>query len=144
MIIRGGLVPPDGPVFPNAAAEQFKIRPPTAFLDNLILLVWFSRMLPLSCRYEIHLASSWIKSAGTAPSHSKQDQFGYIPEVEAYPSPVRSAILPDLVPDNICLVLEPPRAEHLQAHRQQSIRDPQIAMGAIFGMPGHRQVANLP
>ena len=124
-IVRFRLVSPDRPdrpVVARSSTEQFEIRPPTATLDNPVLLIRLAGMFPLSAGNQVYLAPPGIERAGVGATHPEQDDLGHVPEVEADATPVGTAVLPNLVPDEIGLVLEAPRGEYVQAVREQRVR----------------------
>ena len=93
-------------------------------------------MFALAGLHHVHLRSSGRKRARILAARSEQQKLGDIAKVEAHASPVRTAILADLVPDDVGFVGEAPSAEHLQAIGQQRIRNPDIAMGFVGQMLG--------
>ncbi len=81
-------------------------------------------MLPLLRCQEVDLAAPRRKRSGVLSPDTKQDQFGDITEVETNAATIRAAVLANLVPHQIALVLESPGFHYAQAFRQQGIRNP--------------------
>ena len=106
-----GLISPYRPAITPAAPEQFKVWTLTALLHDLVLLVRLSGMFALPSRQEIHLATATGEGPGILPMNPEQQDFRNVAEVETDATPVRPAILPNLVLDDVRLVLEAPRTE---------------------------------
>ena len=83
-------------------------------------------MLPLTGREQIYLAPSRRQRPSILAFDTKQKKLGDIPEVEADAPAIRTAVLPNLVPDDVRFVLEAPGRKNEQALFQKGIRDPQV------------------
>ena len=109
------------------------------------MLVGFARMLALARRQQIHLPPPRRERARVPAAHAEQQQLGHVAEIEADPAAVRTAVLADLVPDDVGLVAEPPRLHHREALRQERVRAPQIEVrsrrGEFFNWQRHDLVA---
>ena len=100
---------PDRPAVPFSAAEQFQVRSPAARFDQFVLLIGLSRMLPFPAGQKVDLSPSGRQRPRTLAADAEQDEFRDVAEIEAYAAPVRTAVLADLVPDDVGLVLETPQ-----------------------------------
>ncbi len=123
------LVSPRNPSVPIASREQFKMWTRATGFHELILLVRLARVLTLSCRKKVYLPASWIQCSRVLSSDTKKEQFCNVPEVEADSAPIGSAVFPDFMPNDIALVLKPPRLHDVQALRQEGIRHPKVQVG---------------
>ena len=137
------LVAPVGPSWPRAAREQFQIGAARAGFDHVILLVGLARVFALAGFDHVHLPPAWRQRARVLAARAEQENLRHIAEVEAHAASVRSAVLADLVPDNVALVVESPGLHHRKAFRQQRIGHPEIKMCRIDRDVGHGQGANL-
>ena len=87
-------------------------------------------MLTLHGADNVHLRTGGGKRAvGRAVlADAKQQHFRYVAEVKADAAAVRSAVLADFFPDNVCLVLKPPCVHNSKTVRKQGVGYPQIQM----------------
>src|SRR5215813_10196398 len=108
LVVVGGLIAPSRPPLAGAARKQFHKRARTARLDNRILLVGLARVLALARRQQVHLAAAGRERSSILAAHAEQDQLGHVAEIKADAAPIRAAVLPDLVPDDVGLVGEAP------------------------------------
>src|SRR5262249_17279515 len=81
-----GLIAPRHPSFARAAREQLEEWPPTARLDERVLLVRLARVLALARRQQIHLPPSRRQRARVLATHAEQNELGYVAEIEADPA----------------------------------------------------------
>ena len=138
-----GLVAPDGPALAHAPPEQLQIRPPAARLDDVVLLVGLAGVFALAGGHQVDLPPPRRQRARVLAARAEQHDLGHVAEIEPHAAPVRPAVLADLVPDDVGLVLKPPRRQHPQPVGQQRIRDPEIAMRPRLQIIGHRQRADV-
>lgn len=138
-IILVRLIAPHRPILPRAPSEQFEERTGTARLDDIVLLVRLAGMFSLARRQKVDLSSSGRERAGVLAAHAEQDQLRDIAKIKTDASPIRAAVLADLVPDNVGFVSEAPRFHHFQAVRQQRVGAPQVKMGSLRSDQRYRQ-----
>ena len=100
-------------------------------------------MLALAALDHVDLAASGRLGAHVLAAGAEQQDLGHVAEIEADAAPVRAAVLADLVPDDVGLVVEPPGAQDLEPLGQECVRHPEIAMRAVLQVRGHRQRADL-
>lgn len=81
-------------------------------------------MLALARREQIHLPPPGRERARVLSAHAKQNILGNVAEIEPNAAPVRSAVLANLVPNDIRFVSETPRLQHSDALGQQSVGAP--------------------
>ena len=118
------LISPGGPPFPIATSEKFQKWSKATSLYQLILLIWFARVLPLSAAKIIHLSTTPFEGPGILASYAEQNQLGHIAEVEANTASVGSTILSNLVPNQVAFVLKAPGFQYGDAVWKESIGDP--------------------
>ncbi len=58
--------------------------------------------------YQIHLRTTWLQRTIVVSANPKQKHLCDIPKIETNPTAIRLAIFPDLLPDEVGLVLESP------------------------------------
>src|SRR5262245_4321138 len=138
-----GLIAPRHPSFARAAREQLEEWPPTARLDERVLLVRLARVLALARRQQIHLPPSRRQRARVLATHAEQNELGHVAEIEADPAPVGAAILAHLVPDDVGLVAEAPCLHHREPVGQERVRAPQIEVRSRRGELVDRQRHDL-
>ena len=64
-------------------------------------------------------------------------------EIEADAAPVGTAVLADLVPDDVALVFEAPGRKHPQAFGEERVGHPQVEVCGIFDDRGYGQRQNV-
>src|SRR5262249_15670645 len=138
-----GLIAPRHPSFARAAREQLEEWPPTARLDERVLLVRLARVLALARRQQIHLPPSRRQRARVLATHAEQNELGHVAEIEADPAPARPPILAPLVPDDVGLVAEAPCLHHREPVGQERVRAPQIEVRSRRGELVDRQRHDL-
>ena len=84
------------------------------------------------------------QGAGVAAAGAEQDDLGDVAEVEADAAAVGAAVLADLVPDEVRLVLEAPGFEDAEAVGKERVRDPEVAVGGAGEVVGERERAESP
>ena len=109
-----GLIPPDRPSLPLPAREQLQPRPWAARLDQGVLLVRLAGVFALAGLEHVHLAAAGGQGAGVLAADAEQQDLGDVAEVEADAAAVGAAVLAHLVPDQVRLVGNLPRPQHLQ------------------------------
>ena len=57
LVIRVGLIAPDGPAFANTTAEEFQVRTPGTVFDDFVLLIRFAGMFAFAGLDHVHLAT---------------------------------------------------------------------------------------
>lgn len=107
LIIAPGLVAPYIPVRPDTPGEQFEIGAERTCLDDGINFIGLAAMFPLAGGEVIHLAPPSRAGPSIFAARTKEYQLGDIAEVEADPATVTTAILSDLMPDDIGFVSKP-------------------------------------
>ncbi len=135
------LVAPAEPALARAPREQFDIRTRTARLDQLVLLIGFAAVFPLPRDDDVFLPPALREGTRVPSVNAEQDDLRYVSEVEADATPIRSAVLAYLVPDEVGLVFEPPLPHDLQSERQQRIGNPQVKVRRIRNEVRHGQGA---
>ena len=113
------LISPHIPSFAVAAGEQFDSGCAAARFDNGDDFIRLSAVFPLLCADQIDLRTRRSQCAigGRFLFNPKEQQLGYVAEIEADPSAVWLTVLSDLLPDDISLVLKAPCV-----HNGQTIR----------------------
>src|SRR5215469_13384807 len=91
--------------------------------------------------YEVHLSTAGGAGAYRS-ANSKKQHLRDIAEVESDASAIRSAVLPDFVPDQVGFVLEPPSFQHLQTVSQKCVMNPKIKVAFRRGHFLNRKVTN--
>jgi len=91
-----------------ATRKKFHEGTWAAILNQLVLLVGFARVFPLTAGQEVYLPSSGRKGSSILTANSEKYNFRDIPEVESNPATVGAAIFSDLVPNEIALVFKSP------------------------------------
>src|SRR5437773_1239085 len=134
-----GLIAPHKPPAPGAACKQFEARRKATSFDDAVELVRFARVLTLASADVVHLPAPRRQCASVLAAHAEQHQFSDVAEVEPDAAPVTAAVLAQLVPDDIGLVLKAPRFHDAQAVRQQGIRHPQVQVRGAGGKLCDRQ-----
>src|SRR5262249_1943290 len=109
------LQAPGTPALTLSAREQFQIVWWAARFDEGILLVRLAGMFALACPDTVHLSPARCKRSRILAADAEQQQFGDIAEVETDATSIRAAVLAKLVPYDVCLVVEAPRAHDEQA-----------------------------
>ena len=138
-----GLKSPPAPSRSGAAREELNIRPRAARLDDRVQFIRLARVLALARGEEIHLPPTGGARAGILAPHAEQHELGHVAKIETDPAAIRSAVLADLVPDEVALVLEPPRGHHAQALGQQRVRHPEIQVSPRGGDLADRERGDL-
>ena len=103
------LRPPGTP----ETSEQLQVRTGRTRLDDIIDLVGLARVLSLASDDDVGLSPAWRQSPHGA-THTEQDEFRHIPEIEPDTSPVWAPVSTHFVPDQVRLVRKPPPPHHLQ------------------------------
>jgi len=132
-VVVGRFIAPVCPSVASAARKEFQERSAAASLDEIVLLVWLTRVLPLSCGKEIDLPSSGRKRPCVPSAHAEQQDLGHVTEVESNASAVGAAVLSDLVPDDVGFVVESPCFHHFEPFGQHGIGAPKVKMGRRLG-----------
>src|SRR5262245_43237103 len=127
-ISRVSLIAPGGPAISRAARKQLEKRPRAASFKNVVLLIWLARMLALARCQQVHLPPPRREGAGVLAAHTEQDQLSDIAEIETDSAPVRAAVFPYLVPDDVGFVCEAPRLQDSEPLGQHGVRAPEIQM----------------
>ena len=89
-------------------------------------------MLSLAGDHDVHLRPARLQRA-QSPLRTKQQQFGDISEVESHASSVRSAILANLVPNDVGLVIETPDFHDRQRFEEKRVWAPQVQVTFLGG-----------
>src|SRR4030095_6991078 len=72
------------------------------------------------------------------PADAEEDHLGSIAKVKSDPTPVRTTIFPNFMPDEVSLVLKSPCLDDLESFAQQCIRHPEVEMTLRRRHCGHR------
>lgn len=88
-------------------------------------------MLSFAAGKKVNLPSSRCKGSGILATHPKEDELGYVPEIETDATAVRAAVLSDLVPDEVAFVFESPGFHNRDTIGQQRVRNPKIQVGSF-------------
>ena len=137
------LIAPRRPTLPRAAREQLEKRTWATGLDEAVGFVGLSRVLALARVNHVDLTASRGERACVLAPHAKQQKFSGISEVEADASTIGPSVLANLVPNEIGLVLETPRCQHLESVRQQSVGHPEVQMSSVAAHLGNGQGTDL-
>ena len=87
-----------------------------------------------------NILKTWLSNAGMAAHlrrHAQAERTvhrkspGRVAEIKADAASIRAAILADFVPDDVALVVEPPRLHDPQTFRQQRVGHPQIQVRSV-------------
>lgn len=100
-------------------------------------------MLTFARAKQVHLPPTGRERPCILAAHAEQHQFGDIAKIESHASPVRPSVFPDLVPDDVGLVLEAPCLHHGEALRKHGVRTPQIKVCRIRRDVAYRQHLDL-
>ncbi len=133
------------PLYPRLtcmAREEFKVGPGRARFNDVVEFIRFSGVLPFPGRDDVCLRAACTKSTHV-PANSKKDEFCDISEVETHTPSIRTAVFPNLVPNHVRLVGEPPPLHHFKAFRDKGIGNPQIEMGLSRRKAVNREFENL-
>lgn len=141
LVVR--LVSPIRPARPCAAGEQLEVGAARAAFDNGVLLVRLARVLAFARLDHVHLPPSRRQRPRVLAARAEQKDFGDVAEIEPDTAPVRAAVLADLVPDDVALVIEAPRLHHRKSLRQQGVRRPEIKVRGVLHHVGHGQCADV-
>ena len=90
-------------------------------------------MFPLAGGKEVYLTTGGRKRAGRAASDAEEKKFGNVPEIVADATGVGSAVLTNLVPEKVRLVLKAPSREDIEPTRKERVRNPEITVGGRAG-----------
>ena len=99
-------------------------------------------MFPFPSADYVNLCATRGQGSYVAP-HSEQDYLSDVAEIEADSSAIRAAIFPDLVPDEVRFVLEPPSFHDFKALQDKGVRDPEIEVTLWQDELRDRQLKNL-
>lgn len=97
-------------------------------LDHVIEFVRFLRMALFHGCNNVHHPSAGV-SGSQVSARAEEYELRDVSVIEAYAAAVRSAVFPDLEPNNIRLVLEPPSLHGFQPPCKESIRAPRVEVG---------------
>lgn len=143
LIVLVRLIAPVGPAGPRAASEQFQIGSFRAAFDQIVLLVGLARVFTLSRRKVIHLTTPWGFGPGIFSANAKEEQFRHVPEVKADATSIRTAVLADLMPNDVRFVFEAPGMHNPKAVGQERIGDPHVQMSRLRSQVGDRQRTDI-
>src|SRR2546422_2101347 len=118
--------------------------------DEVIQLIRLPRVLAFPGFDHVDLYPSGCEGP-EPPTDAEQHYLGGIAKVKPDATPVGATILPDLVPNDVCLVLKSPGIQYLKTLPQQGIGHPEIEMAllrrhhrnrkAFDGLEGQRCIA---
>src|SRR5262249_7185734 len=97
-------------------------------LNEVIELLGLARVLLLATDEDIDLAATRRERAQAA-ADAEQQQLSDVAEVKTDAAAIRTAILADIVPDQVRLVAEPEGPKHGQSLGQKGVGTPQVQMG---------------
>jgi len=101
------LVAPHGPTLVRIASKQLEIGSRRTRLDQFVLFIGLSRVLSLSCFYDVDLRARW-REGTHASTYAEEQELGHIAEIEPHTAAIRLAVFAALGPDDIRHIAKPP------------------------------------
>jgi len=98
--------------------------------DQLVDIIRLARVFFLTTDQDVDLPPAGRERPETS-FHSEQQKLSNVAEVEPHSAAIRPAIFSHLVPNEIGLVLEPPRLHHFQPLGEQGVGAPQIKVALL-------------
>src|SRR3990172_9564576 len=99
-------------------------------------------MLLLAANEDVDLASTGRQRPEAAP-HSEQEKLCHVPEIETDPPAVWPAVLPDLVPNDVGLVREPPSLHDAETLGESRVWAPEVQGTLVERRLRNRESRNL-
>jgi len=115
--IRVHFIAPARPSRDMLASEEFQVGSGATALDQIENLLWLTAVFTLSRADNIYLTAARVQRPHLA-ANTEEQKLRHIAEIEADAPSVRSAILADLVPNDVRFVLKAPGLHHCETFSQ--------------------------
>src|SRR5258705_13963818 len=98
------LIAPSRPARSGTAREQFNLGSGRTGFDDVVLFIGFAAVFALGGPNIVYQSTPRRQFSRVLSANAKQNHLGHITEIKSHPATIRTAVLAQLVPNNIAFV----------------------------------------